>query len=86
MSANFFTRHLESVDEGYFEHFGHAMRFSVTLAMASVVCLVHALLPFLFERTGSRLIGTLHERMVVNRTSKSPSQESIPTTLGAPSA
>lgn len=86
MSTNFFTRHLESVDESYFEHCGHAMRFAATLAVAAVVCLVHALLPFLFERTGSQLIGKLHDRMVVNRTRKQPKGENVRAGLGARSA
>jgi len=32
-----------------------------------MVCLVHALLPFLFVKTGSRIIMELNERMVANR-------------------
>lgn len=86
MSANFLSRHLESVDETYFEHFGHALRFAVTLAIAAVVCFIHALLPFLFERTGSQLIGRLHDRMVVNRTRKAPRDERISGSVDARSA
>lgn len=86
MSGNFLTRHLESVDETYLEHFGHALRFAVTLALAAVVCFVHALLPFLFERTGSQLIGRLHDRMVLNRKRKTPRDERISGSVGAPSA
>jgi hypothetical protein len=37
------------------------------MMVASLACLVHALLPFLFERTGSRAITQLHDRMVTNR-------------------
>ena len=64
---NPFTRHPASVGEGYFEHLLAATGFSIRLLMAGVVCLVHALLPFLFEKTGSAMIGELHERMVANR-------------------
>jgi hypothetical protein len=32
-----------------------------------LACLVHALLPFLFERTASHCIDQLHQRMVVHR-------------------
>ena len=35
--------------------------------MATLCCLVHALLPFLFEKTSSRIISGLHERMVTHR-------------------
>lgn len=82
MSVNFLTRHLESVDESYFEHFGHALGFAVTLAIAAAVCFLHALLPFLFERTGSRLIARLHDRMVVNRKRKAPREERISGSVG----
>lgn len=86
MSANFFSRHLESVDETYFEHFGHAMRFAGTLAIAAAVCFVHALLPFIFERTGSRLVGRLHQRMVVNRHREGEREQRITESTGARSA
>ncbi|HSS63455.1 MAG TPA: DUF6356 family protein [Gammaproteobacteria bacterium] len=86
MSANFLTRHLDSVDETYFEHFSHALHFATSLAIAAVACFVHALLPFLFERTGSLLIDRLHQRMVVNRRRKSPRNDKIPGSAGAPFA
>ena len=86
MFSSFLTRHLQSVDETYFEHFGQALRFSITLAVAAVVCLVHALLPFLFERTGSQLIDRLHDRMVVNRRRKSVADDHVEGSVGAPSA
>ncbi len=86
MSANFFTRHLESVEETYVEHFGHALSFAATLAVAAAVCLVHALLPFLFESTGSRLIHRLHDRMVVNRKRRRPAGDVVSGSVGARSA
>ena len=39
----------------------------MTLLWAGLACLVHALVPFAFERTGSECIERLHDRMVVNR-------------------
>lgn len=86
MSANFLTRHLESVDETYFQHLGQAMRFAGTLAVAATACFVHALLPFLFERTGSTLIGRLHDRMVLNRRRKDAKEERFGTSVSARSA
>ena len=62
-----FTAHPASVNETYFEHMGVAFRFSVTLLFAGLVCLVHAVLPFLFEKTGSRQVEHLHQIMVANR-------------------
>jgi hypothetical protein len=37
------------------------------MVFAGLACLVHALLPFLFVRTGSDCIRRLHERMQVRR-------------------
>ena len=62
-----FTRHLDSVGETYSQHLGHALGFSLVMFGGAVACLVHALLPFAFERTGSECIRRLHDRMVVNR-------------------
>lgn len=61
------STHLQQVDESYLQHMGHALSFALNLGVASVVCLVHAFLPFLFEKQGSDLVRKLHDRMVVNR-------------------
>jgi len=62
-----FTQHPESVGETYGEHFVHAGAFGITLVLAGLACLVHAVLPFLFVTTGSRAISDLHHRMVTHR-------------------
>ncbi len=62
-----FTEHPESVGETYTQHFGVASSFGVTLIGAGLACLVHAVFPFLFEKTGSRAVTTLHQRMVTHR-------------------
>ena len=67
MVSRLFTEHPRSVDESYVEHMGMALSFAGWLALASLACLIHALLPFLFEKTGSRIIDGLHDRMVRNR-------------------
>lgn len=58
-----FTRHPESVGETYGQHMGVAWSFGFTLIGAGLACLVHGLLPFAFERTGSLTIRRLHERL-----------------------
>jgi hypothetical protein len=58
-----FTRHPRSVGETYGEHFSTAAGFGASMVLAGLACLVHAALPFVFERTGSRCIERLHERM-----------------------
>ena len=67
MSLEMFTRHPASVGETYIEHMQVAGGFGLRLFLASLACFVHALLPFLFERTGSTAIQALHGSMVTSR-------------------
>ena len=62
-----FTEHPASVGESYTEHLVRAVGFGTRMVLAGIACLVHAVLPFLFVRTGSRAIAELNDRMVVNR-------------------
>lgn len=61
------NRHLNEVEETYFEHLRHALSFALAMLWGAACCVVHAFLPFLCEKSGSRIISKLHERMVVNR-------------------
>jgi hypothetical protein len=63
MIARLFTDHPDSVDETYFEHMRFAGSFSGRLFLAGCAALVHAFLPFLFERTASGMINDMHRRM-----------------------
>ena len=67
MLSELFTRHPASVGETYTEHMQVAAGFGFRLFLASMACFVHALLPFLFERTGSTAIQSLHGSMVISR-------------------
>jgi len=67
MLGRWFLDHPHSVNEGYLEHQAHALRFSGSLLMAAGACFIHALVPGLFVRTGSRTIERLHDEMVVHR-------------------
>ena len=58
-----FGKHLQDVGETYDEHFVHAGRYGLVLIGAGLACLVHAVLPFLFERTGSKCISQLYDQM-----------------------
>ena len=71
-----FTEHPATVGETYGEHFVSAMGFSVAMLRAAFCCAVHAVLPFLFIKTGSECITELHDRMVTNR-SKLPSEAPV---------
>ena len=57
------TEHLEEVGETYLQHLAHAVGFAVAMLVGALACLVHALLPFLFVRTGSDCIRRLHRQM-----------------------
>jgi len=62
-----FTEHPATVGESYGEHFLSAVSFSGTMFKAAICCAIHAVLPFMFERTGRVAVSRLHDRMVVNR-------------------
>lgn len=67
MLKRLFTEHPASVDETYLEHVGVALGFGLKMFIGTLVCLVHAFLPFLFVKTGSRVITQLHDQMVASR-------------------
>ena len=58
-----FKEHPESVGETYREHLVAALGFAGTMARAALCCAVHAFLPFLFTKTGSRALEELRTRM-----------------------
>ena len=66
-----FTKHPASVGKTYGQHLRHATGFGVRMILGGFACVLHGLLPFLFVKTGSNQIQTLHGQMVVNR-SKMP--------------
>jgi len=78
-----FTDHPASVDETYGEHMAMAASFGLRMFLGSLACFVHALLPFLFVKTGSRMITELHDRMVTNRRRHGPAAAAAPATLDA---
>lgn len=67
MFEKLFTDHPISVDESYFEHMGVAFSFGSRMFLASLACFIHALVPGLCVKTGSKAIRELHERMVTSR-------------------
>lgn len=77
--ARKFTQHPASVGESYAEHFGQAMRFSGRMFIGAFCCAVHAVFPFLFEKTGSACITELHDRMVTNRDRREHTESELET-------
>jgi len=67
-----FTGHPAEVGESYFEHLLRAASFGARMMFAGGACLIHALLPFLFVKTGSLAIADLHTAMVTNRRRVAP--------------
>jgi len=67
MIKHLFTEHPETVGESYLQHMAAAGSFAGALFVAALACLIHAALPFAFEKTGSRIINGLHRRMVTHR-------------------
>ncbi len=74
MLPSLFTEHPASVDETYTEHMGVACFFAGRMFLASIACLIHGFLPFLFMKTGSSTITELHGRMVVDRQASAPAK------------
>ena len=63
MSDNPFTRHPHEVGESYGEHFRAASGFGLKMIGGGIACLLHAVFPFWFQRTGSQTIDRLHRRL-----------------------
>lgn len=62
-----FTNHPNSVNETYGQHMTMSASFGVAMLCGAFAAMVHAVFPFLFEKTGSAIITRLHDRMVTNR-------------------
>ena len=60
MADNPVTRHLREAGESYGQHFSVAAGFGLRMIGGGLACLVHAVLPFLFERTGSETVRGLN--------------------------
>lgn len=65
--TSLFTTHPASVDESFGEHFLFATRFSGLLFAAAGAALVHAIFPFLFEKTASKIVARLYAPETHNR-------------------
>ncbi|HWH23093.1 MAG TPA: DUF6356 family protein [Allosphingosinicella sp.] len=63
MATNPFTHHPREVGESYTQHLVTAAGFAATMLIGGLGVMIHAILPFLFENTGSRTMDKLHRRM-----------------------
>ncbi len=62
-----FVEHPASVGESYGRHLRRALGFSMRMAAGALAVGVHAVFPFLFTRTGSAVLASLHHDMVTHR-------------------
>lgn len=52
-------KHLKEVNMSYFEHFKFALKTSCLLLLALFFLIIHAFLPFLFEKRASKIISKI---------------------------
>ena len=74
---NLFTCHPESVNETYLEHMQFAGGAGFRMVGAGVAALVHAVLPFVFEKTASRLMAPIAHKLVARNRDLQPERELI---------
>jgi hypothetical protein len=78
MIKRLFLNHPRSVGENYFEHMAVAFGFGFKMLGGAIACIIHGIVPGLFQCSGSRTIMTLHEELQAKRGTKShPSANSI---------
>jgi hypothetical protein len=53
---NIFTQHPHSINETYFQHLKFAFCFGSRMLLSALACMIHAVFPFLFEKTGSKFL------------------------------
>lgn len=59
---NIFNKHPASIGETYWQHLYFASIMGGKMLLGGIACLLHAIFPFLFEKTGSNiLISLLHQ-------------------------
>jgi len=61
---NPFTNHPHSVGETYFQHFVFASIFGFRMLIGGCACLIHAVFPFWFQKTGSNYIFKMTHNFV----------------------
>jgi len=64
---NPFTAHPAEVGETYIQHGSFACRFGAKMTWGGVAALIHAVFPFLFKTTGSRITRELAETLELSR-------------------
>ena len=60
---NIFTKHPSEVGESYLAHGFSAMRYAFTFLLLFVIAFIHAIFPFLFEKTASNVVSEMTKHM-----------------------
>ena len=64
---NFLAAHIVAIGKTHGQNFLNAGYYFVMLLTAAICALIHAVLPFLFESTSSRIILKLHGKMTARK-------------------
>lgn len=59
---NFFTQHPTENKESYWLHMKGALLFSGWMFLGGLACAVHAVFPFLFTQTASKIVSKLYTK------------------------
>lgn len=54
-----FTKHPRSMGESYTQHLMCAFKFGSRMVIGGMFCLIHAIFPFIFKKTGSNMLFSL---------------------------
>ncbi len=61
---NFFTKHPHQIGESYFQHLKFAGAFGLNMLVGGFACILHAIFPFVFEKTGSNKLLSMTRNFV----------------------
>jgi hypothetical protein len=56
-------RHLDSVEENYFQHMFHAFGYGAKMILGGLGAIAHAICPAIFQTTASRTVAELHAEL-----------------------
>ena len=79
MIRSLFHDHPTSVGESYAEHLLAAGRFGLAMVVGGTACIIHAVVPALFERVGSETVAGLYGQMVAQRSASRAAQAQMRT-------
>jgi len=56
---NLFTSHPNDKGMSYWDHFKHSSIITIQLLIATICLIIHAIFPFLFKKTTSKLVNKI---------------------------